>query len=95
MIFGEYSDIVENDNLSVQTFLDVSRFLYSGVGRYASSFVFTPRLQLVRTEAQGKCTRTQATQARLLLKGLSTSVSVNKRNGGFFARCRSRILPIA
>ena len=36
MIFGEYSDIVENDNLSIQRFLDVSRFLYSGVGSYAS-----------------------------------------------------------
>ena len=33
MIFGEYSDIVENDILTMQRFLDVSRFLYSeGVG---------------------------------------------------------------
>ena len=30
MIFGEYSDIVENDILTMQRFLDVSRFLYSG-----------------------------------------------------------------
>ena len=36
MIFGEYSDIVENDILTMQRFLDISRFLYSGagVGRY-------------------------------------------------------------
>ena len=31
MIFGEYSDIVENDILIMQRFLDVSRFLYSRV----------------------------------------------------------------
>ena len=30
MIFGEYSDIVENDILTMQRFLDISRFLYSG-----------------------------------------------------------------
>ena len=30
MIFGEYSDIVKNDILTMQRFLDVSRFLYSG-----------------------------------------------------------------
>ena len=30
MIFGEYSDIVENDFLTMQRFLDISRFLYSG-----------------------------------------------------------------
>ena len=35
MIFGEYSDIVENDILTMQRFLDVSRFLYSGACRYA------------------------------------------------------------
>ena len=29
MIFEEYSDIVENDILTKQRFLDVSRFLYS------------------------------------------------------------------
>ena len=28
--FGEYSDIFENDILTMQRFLDVSRFLYSG-----------------------------------------------------------------
>ena len=35
VIFGEYSH-VENDILSIQRFLDVSRFLYSGVIRYAT-----------------------------------------------------------
>ena len=30
MIFGEHSDIVENDFLTMQRFLDISRFLYSG-----------------------------------------------------------------
>ena len=30
VIFGGYSDIVENDILTMQRFLDVSRFLYSG-----------------------------------------------------------------
>ena len=30
VIFGEYSDIVENDILTMKRFLDVSRFLYSG-----------------------------------------------------------------
>ena len=30
MIFGEYSDIVENDILTMQRSLDVSRFFYSG-----------------------------------------------------------------
>ena len=30
VIFREYSDIVENDILTMQRFLDVSRFLYSG-----------------------------------------------------------------
>ena len=30
VIFGEYSDIVENDIFSMQRFLDVSRFLYYG-----------------------------------------------------------------
>ena len=30
VIFGEYSDIFENDILTMQRFLDVSRFLYSG-----------------------------------------------------------------
>ena len=30
MIFGEFSDIVENDTLTMQRFLDISRFLYSG-----------------------------------------------------------------
>ena len=35
MIFGEYSDIVENDILTMQRFLDISRFLYSGACRYA------------------------------------------------------------
>ena len=30
MIFGEYSDIVENYILTMQRFLAVSRFLYSG-----------------------------------------------------------------
>ena len=30
VIFGEYSDIVKNDILTMQRFLDVSRFLYSG-----------------------------------------------------------------
>ena len=30
VIFGEYSDIVENDILTMQRFLYVSRFLYSG-----------------------------------------------------------------
>ena len=35
MIFGEYSDIVENDILTMERFLDVSRFLYSpDIGRY-------------------------------------------------------------
>ena len=29
VIFGEYSDIVENDILTMQRFLYVSRFLYS------------------------------------------------------------------
>ena len=29
MIFGEYSDIVENYILTMQRFLDISRFLYS------------------------------------------------------------------
>ena len=29
-IFGEFSDIVENDILTMQRFLDVSRFLYCG-----------------------------------------------------------------
>ena len=29
MIFGEYSDIVGNDILTMQRFLDVSRFLHS------------------------------------------------------------------
>ena len=28
--FGEFSNIVENDILTMQRFLDVSRFLYSG-----------------------------------------------------------------
>ena len=30
VIFGEYSDIVKNDILTMQRFLEVSRFLYSG-----------------------------------------------------------------
>ena len=30
MIFGEYSDIVQTDILTIQRFLDISRFLYSG-----------------------------------------------------------------
>ena len=30
VIFGEYSDIGENGILTMQRFLDVSRFLYSG-----------------------------------------------------------------
>ena len=30
VIFREYSDIVENDILTIQIFLDISRFLYSG-----------------------------------------------------------------
>ena len=30
MIFGEYLDVVKNDILIMQRFLDVSRFLYSG-----------------------------------------------------------------
>ena len=30
VIFGECSDIVEDDILTMQRFLDVSRFLYSG-----------------------------------------------------------------
>ena len=30
MIFGEHSDIVENDFLTMQRLLDISRFLYSG-----------------------------------------------------------------
>ena len=30
MIFGELSDIVENDILTMQRFLEVFRFLYSG-----------------------------------------------------------------
>ena len=30
MIFGEYSDIVQNDILTMQRFLDLSRFLCSG-----------------------------------------------------------------
>ena len=33
VIFGEYSDIVDNDILTMQRFLDVSRFLYSGGGQ--------------------------------------------------------------
>ena len=31
MIFGDYSDIVENDIDTMQRFQDVSRFLYPGV----------------------------------------------------------------
>ena len=34
VIFKEYSDIVKNDVLKMQRFLDISRFLYSRVGRY-------------------------------------------------------------
>ena len=30
VIFGEYSDIVQTDILTIQSFLDISRFLYSG-----------------------------------------------------------------
>ena len=30
VIFGEFSDIVENDMLTMQRFLSVSKFLYSG-----------------------------------------------------------------
>ena len=30
VIFGEYSDIVQTDILTIQRFLDISRFLYSG-----------------------------------------------------------------
>ena len=30
MIFGEYSDIADNDIVTMQRILDVSRFLYSG-----------------------------------------------------------------
>ena len=30
VIFGEYSDIIENDILTMQRFLDVSRFLFPG-----------------------------------------------------------------
>ena len=30
VIFGEYSDIVENDILTMQRYLDVARFLHSG-----------------------------------------------------------------
>ena len=33
--FGEYSDTVENDILTMERFLDVSRFCTLGVGRYA------------------------------------------------------------
>ena len=33
VILGEYSDIVDNDILTMQKFLDVSRFLYSGGGQ--------------------------------------------------------------
>ena len=34
MIFGEYSDIVENDILTMQRLLDISRVLYSEQSRY-------------------------------------------------------------
>ena len=37
VIFGEYSDIVENDILTMKRFLDVSRFLYSGGWQVCSS----------------------------------------------------------
>ena len=30
VIFGEFSDIVEKNILTMQTFLDISRFLYCG-----------------------------------------------------------------
>ena len=33
VIFGKYSDIVENYILTMQRFLDVFRFLYSGGGQ--------------------------------------------------------------
>ena len=53
MIFGEYSDIVENDILRMQRFLDVSRFLCSGGWQVCGSeeasniFTFVPNIMII------------------------------------------------
>ena len=44
MIFGEYSDIVENDILTMQRFLDISRFLYSWGWQVCYSVLLTIKL---------------------------------------------------
>ena len=49
VIFGEFSDIVENDILTMQRFLDVSRFLYIVLWGLAGMWMVVAVMSLIVT----------------------------------------------